>query len=152
MKQPHLLLLSLLFTACATTQPTSLELQSFQRKEFATSKQVAFGSVVSVLQDLGYIINAANKDTGIISASSPTETFVFFGSHMSNTRVNAFVESFGAKRTAIRLNFVQVSETSSSYGMQSKRDKPIYKREIYESAFEKIGEGIFIRERALGQQ
>ena len=146
------IVISLMLSSCMTRpQPSSLELQAFQRKEFPTTKNVAFGSVVSVFQDLGYIISTADKDTGMISGSSPTKNVVFFGSHMSNTSVNAFVESFGPKRTAIRLNFVQVSESSSGYGMKSKSDKPIYDPKIYENAFEKISEGIFIREKALGQ-
>lgn len=146
------LLLLMLFSACTSVEtPTSMELQAFQRQEFPTSKSVAFGSVVSVLQDLGYIISSADKETGLITAGSPTKTVVFFGSHMSNTRVNAFVESFGAKRSAIRLTFVEVREGSSGYGMKSKTDKPIYDKVVYQNAFEKIGEGIFIREKALGQ-
>ena len=154
MKKSHLLtLIPLIFTACVSTpQPTSLELQAFQRKEFPTSKDIAFGSVVSVLQDLGYIIGSADKDTGLISASSPTKNITFFGSHMSNTSVNAFVESFGPQRTAIRLNFVEVNESSSGYGMKSKRDTPIYDPKVYENAFEKISEGIFVREKAQGQK
>ena len=144
---------TLLFSSCVQKpQPTSLELQAFQRKEFPTTKTVAFGSVVSVFQDMGYIIGSADKDTGMISASSPTKNVVFFGSHMSNTSVNAFVESFGPKRTAVRLNFVQVNESSSGYGMKSKSDKPIHDPEIYQNAFNKISEAIFIREKALGQQ
>ncbi len=71
---------------------------------------------------------------------------------MSNTSVNAFVESFGPQRTAIRLNFVEVNESSSGYGMKSKRDTPIYDPKVYENAFEKISEGIFIREKAQGQK
>ncbi|MBT7651441.1 MAG: hypothetical protein HN553_10735 [Opitutae bacterium] len=141
-----------LLSSCTTVEkPNSMELQAFQRQEFATSKNVAFGSVVSVLQDLGYIISTANKDTGLITAGSPITTVVFFGSHMSNTKVNAFVESFAPKRTAIRLTFVEVKESPSGYGMKSKVDKPNYDKLIYQNAFEKIGEAIFIREKALEQ-
>lgn len=152
----HTLILStliLLFSSCQSSkQLSSLELQAFQRKEFATSKDIAFGSVMSVLQDLGYIVSSADKDTGLISAASPTKNVVFFGSHMQNTSVNAFVESFGPQRTAIRLNFVENQEGSSGYGMTTKSNKPIIDPEVYQSAFEKISEGIFIREKALGQQ
>ena len=70
---------------------------------------------------------------------------------MSNTKVNAFVESFAPKRTAIRLTFVEVKESPSGYGMKSKVDKPNYDKLIYQNAFEKIGEAIFIREKALEQ-
>ena len=70
MKKILLFLISILNWSCVQTPPPSMELQTFQRKEFPTSKEVAFGSVVSILQDLGYIIKSADKDTGLISASS----------------------------------------------------------------------------------
>ena len=132
--------------------PTSMELQAFQRKQFPTSKEVAFGSVVSVFQDLGYIIKSADKDTGLISASSPSKTsynFLFGNTKMSNTGVNAFIETIG-EVTAVRLNFVEVNEGSSGYGQKAKTDTPIYDKVVYQNAFEKISEAIFIREKAQG--
>lgn len=147
-------LISILNWSCVQTPPTptSMELQAFQRKEFTTSKEVAFGSVVSVFQDLGYIIKSADKDTGLISAASPSKTsydFFFGNTKMSNTGVNAFVESIG-EVTAIRLNFVEVNEASSGYGQKAKTDVPIYDQVVYQNAFEKISEAIFIREKAQG--
>ncbi|HEU5071510.1 MAG TPA: hypothetical protein VFV96_13995 [Verrucomicrobiae bacterium] len=126
-------------------QKNSLELQAFQRKEFSTSKKVAFAATVSVFQDLGYIIKAADFQTGLITASSPTKNVAFFGMHMSNTEATAFVEEFGADRTFIRLNFVEQREDSSGYGMKSKSDKPIIDPKIYEACFQKIQEAVFIR-------
>lgn len=64
---------------CATPQQTSLELQAFQKKQFETSKKIAFASVMSVFQDIGYTIKQANAETGFIQASSPTKNVVFFG-------------------------------------------------------------------------
>ena len=137
---------SLLVTSCATgTTKTSLELQAFQKKSFEASKSVAFASVVSVFQDLGYIIKSADKDTGLIQAASPTKSIQLFGSHMSNTEATAFVEQFKPTTSSIRLNFVAVNESSSGYGMKSKSDKPIEDPEVYQNAFSKIQEAIFLR-------
>jgi hypothetical protein len=36
--------------------------------------------------------------------------------------------------------------------MTTKSNKPIIDPAVYQNAFEKISEGIFIREKALGQQ
>ena len=139
--------LVVVLSGCATdgTQKTGLELQAFQKKEFATSKATGFASTVSVFQDLGYTIRAADLQTGLIQAQSPTKNTIFFGSHMSNVDVTAFVEEIVTNRTAIRLNFVQVSESSSGYGMKSKRDKPLDNPVVYDNAFGKIQEAIFIR-------
>ncbi len=148
---PIFVLIAIL-SGCATPTPkTALELQSFQRREFETSKDIVFASIVSVLQDSGYIIKTADKDTGLITASSPTENSVFFGSHMKNTDVSAFVEFFGVNRTSARLNFVNVSEFSSGYGMKGKNDKPILDPKVYEAVFNKIEEAIFVRQKAYGQ-
>ena len=145
--------LAVALLGCSTTSsPSALELQSFQRKEFDASKDIVFASVVSVLQDNGYIIKSADKDTGLISASSPTENTVFFGSHMKNTDVNAFVEFYGVNKTSVRLNFVKVKEFSSGYGMKGKDDTPVYDPEVYQKVFNKIGEAIFVRKKAYGQK
>jgi len=138
---------TLLVSGCMTPQPqkTSLELQAFEKKEFATTKEIAFASTVSVFQDYGYIIHSADLATGLISAQSPTKSYSLFGVHMENTEASAFVESLGANRATIRLNFVQVHQSSSTYGMNSKDEEPIEEPKIYQDAFQKIQEAVFIR-------
>lgn len=139
--------LGLFVGGCETSKPqkTSLELQAFQKKEFKTSKPTAFASTVSVFQDLGYTIRAADVNTGFIQGQSPTKNLLLFGSHMKNTEVTAFIEEFITNRTTVRLNFVQVKESSSGYGMKSKKDKPVLDPSVYENAFTKIQEAVFIR-------
>jgi hypothetical protein len=66
-----------LFTACEYFNPppqmTSLQIQSIQSRTFETSKRVAFDSTITVFQDLGYIINSAEYNTGFITSESPTK-------------------------------------------------------------------------------
>jgi hypothetical protein len=142
------------FAGCATspeTQPTSLQLQSFQAKEFETSKVAAFGSVLSVFQDLGYIVASADRETGFITAASPAGNKpnfweVLAGTSSSvQTRATAFVEEIRPGFTSIRLNFVDAKRLSGMYGQTIDDDKPILEPKVYEAAFEKIGEAIFIR-------
>lgn len=129
---------------------SSLAIQAFQKKEFETPKKIAFSSVISVLQDLGYIIKSADFNTGLITGNSPTKSestgFMTEVSHMSNTGVTAFVEEFGTNRSSIRLNFVAVKESSSETGMKSRVDKPVLDPLVYQNSFAKIQEAIFIRE------
>lgn len=140
------LVLGLASSCVPTTQPkTSLQLQAFQKQTFTASKSVAFAATFSVFQDLGYIIRNADKETGLIQAASPTKNLILFGSHMSNTEGSAFIEELRPGKTSIRLNFVDVSESSSGYGMKTKSDKPIEDPEVYRNAFTKIQEAIFIR-------
>jgi hypothetical protein len=137
-------------------QKTSLEIQAIQAKSFEADKATTFRSVVSVLQDLGFVISTAHIETGIVTAESPTEkdtsgSAVFaevFGKvrTQGKTAVTASVEEFGAKSTRVRLNFVSKKFRSSAYGQQASDEVAIQDPLPYQNAFEKIGEAIFIRQ------
>jgi hypothetical protein len=140
---------------CATTPkqtPTSLQIQSFQTKEFEASKTATFGSVISVFQDLGYIVQSADKDTGFITATSPSSNKTGFWEAMGGlatsgqTKATAFVEEIRPNFVTVRLNFVDTKHVSSSYGQNSDRDTPILDPKPYQVAFDKIETAIFIRE------
>ncbi len=151
------LLIPALLTGCAMDAPpqkTSLEIQAFQSRQFESDKKTAFNSTMSVFQDLGYIVSSASMETGFIAAESPTkgaEGITAFFESMGNMRsegrtaVTAFVEEIGPKSTKVRLNFVQRNKTTMDYGQQANRDKPIMDPKVYESAFNKIGDAIFVR-------
>ena len=143
-------LLLLLFAGCQNTPPpkTSIQLQAFQQKEFETDKKIAFASVLSVFQDLGYTVKSADLDTGFITASSPTSAgfALFVGQTMTNTDATAFVEKSSKLNTKIRLNFVKRQKTSSGYGMQGQQDTPIEDPSVYQKAFTKIQKAIFVRQ------
>lgn len=146
-------------SGCVATAPvaqkTSLEIQAIQSKMFESDKQVAFRSVLSVLQDLGYVVQTASLDTGVITAQSPTKQdtsgraafAAAFGGLRTEGRtyVTASVEDFTAKQTRVRLNFVDRRFRSSAYGQQATDEVPVEDVKVYQNAFEKIGEAIFIR-------
>lgn len=153
-----LLFAPLLLAGCAFDSPapqkTSLEIQAFQSKQFEADKKTAFNSTMSVFQDLGYVVNSASLETGFISAESPlkgAEGLQAFLENISNfrsegkTAVTAFVEEMGPRSTKVRLNFVQRDKTLREYGQQANREKPILDPKVYDSAFNKIGDAIFIR-------
>ena len=152
--------LALMVTGCVDQpqhQRTPLEIQSLQTREYESSKKIVFPSVMSVLQDLGYTIKGADKDTGFINANSATHNSAggidilgFFlenmpdTARMEQTAATAFIEEIGA-RTRVRLNFVVRRQTSSSQGQSSRRDTPILDVKVYTNAFERIENAIFIR-------
>jgi hypothetical protein len=130
-------------------QKASLELQAFQSKEFETSKKTAFASVLSVFQDLGYIIGSADLETGFISAKSPTKRTNLFLPPidlMEDTKATAFIEEIRKNVTKVRLNFVNSTEESTRSGQISRNEVPVEDPQTYQNAFSKIQEGIFIRE------
>lgn len=76
-------------------QLAPLEIQAIQSREFETVKPTAFAAVLSVFQDLGYIVESADKDTGFITAKSPTSggfSLLTGQTLQSATKATAFVE------------------------------------------------------------
>jgi len=141
----------ILINSCIPVKPqkTSLELQAIQSREFETSKKTAFASVLSVFQDLGYIIGSADLETGFISAKSPTKkSNAMFNliNIMKDTKATAFIEERQQNITKVRLNFVNSTEKSRRSGQGSRNEVPIEDAQTYQNAFSKIQEGIFIRE------
>ena len=156
----YILAAAVTLAGCATNAPapqkTSLQIQAVQAKNFETDKATAFRSVVSVLQDLGYVVGQANLETGIVTAESPTKQDRSGGAFMDamlsgvrtegKTVVTASVEEFGSKTTRVRLNFVDKKFRSAARGQQASDDIAVQAPLVYQNAFEKIGEAIFIRQ------
>jgi hypothetical protein len=149
-----LVLFATLIAACATPpkqQPTSLQIQAFQTKEFEAAEFVVFSSVLSVFQDLGYIVESADRATGFITAGSPTSNKTGFWEAMGGvsssgqTRATAFVEEIRPGLTTVRLNFLNTKKQSSLYGQSNQIDTPILEPGPYQIAFDKIGDAVFIR-------
>ena len=143
-------------SACAPQAPkvsVPLEIQAIQKRDFETTKKIAFGSVVSVLQDLGYIIGNADFETGIITGNSPTRAgehdavLAFLSGTRQNTltKVSAFVEELAEGHISIRLNFVVNQSTSSAYGQAYTTETPILDKQTYIQAFDKVETAIFVR-------
>jgi hypothetical protein len=132
-------------------QLTPMELQALQSKEFETSKETLFASVMSVFQDLGYQVDNADVQTGFITAMSATQNKTSFfealgGMNSSgNTRATAFVEKLPNNMARVRLNFLNSKNTSGQYGRQFKDDKPILDPVVYRTAWDKIDEALFVR-------
>ena len=140
-----------LISACAAPPKvmTPLEIQSIQTREYEASKNVVFPSVISVFQDLGYTITGADKETGLISAESAAQSdsvmkFWLGVTRVSQTKATGFIERIGSV-TRVRLNFVEVNQTSSNYGQSDREDTPILEIEFYQNAFERVENAIFLR-------
>lgn len=150
-------------------EKTSLEIQAIQTKQFETTQKVAFASTLSVFQDLGYIVKSADRETGFITAQSASRNKkgssqrIQFGDFQfdlaeflndaddskKNTRtytsVTAFVEELRPPSVQVRLNFVVSRLSSSRHGQTDQRDTIVDDPKIYQNAFNKIGDAIFIR-------
>jgi hypothetical protein len=137
--------------ACTVTPRitlTPLEIQNIQTREFENSKEIVFPSVMSVFQDLGYTVKSADINTGFISAESAAKSNsssrLLGMSTVLQTAATAFIEKIG-KITRVRLNFVTTSKRSYEYGQTDREDTPILDANIYQNAFERIENAIFVR-------
>ncbi len=139
-------LIALAVVGCggSTPQPqTSLETQSIQQRDFEATKEVTFGATMSVLQDLGYIVEAADSQTGFLMAKGTTQKTRMLVD--SQPKVTGYIERISDERTRVRLNFVVSQAKQRSYGRVRNEDEAITDPAIYQSAFNKIGEAVFIR-------
>jgi hypothetical protein len=141
------------FSACVMEPPkpalTPLEIQGLQTREFEGTKQIVFASVMSVFQDLGYIIQSADLSTGFITAQSAARSNSGIRglsnvTNVTQTSATAFVEEI-ADRTRVRLNFVNVNMRSYEQGQSDRQDTPILNAMTYQNAFERIENEIFVR-------
>jgi hypothetical protein len=122
-----------------------------QQKEFDADKTAVFGSVVDVLQDLGFTIDSADLATGLITAESATVNKTSFWDALGeaagsgNTRATAFIETMPDKLTRVRLNFLATKTTSGLYGQGAREDTPILDERLYERMFARIDQAVIVR-------
>lgn len=127
-----------------------LQLQAMQTKDFEASKEMVFASVMTVMQDAGYRIENADLATGIITGiGSSKGKMVYslwsgFGKSKKTPIVSSYIEQIGPV-TRVRLNFVMAKVKSSLYGSQPQDEEPITEAEVYQDAFNKVDQALFIR-------
>jgi hypothetical protein len=150
--------LALLAAGCASAPPapkSGIELQAYQAKEFETSKRAAFSATMSVFQDLGFIIDDGDFDTGLITATGPSNRHamdvgdllaqVLAGTDTrgaTHRRATAFVEEMPSGKVRIRLNFVDNVVEMAGRPMLT---RPVQEQALYQATFEQIDKAIFVR-------
>ena len=139
------ILIFTLISGCATPQEPqqiSSDLRAIQSRTFETSRKVAFASVLSEFQDLGYVIESADVNAGLITASSPIKKVSNIFYPFFNVEATALIEELRTGQISIRLNFVNVR----SKGLQSIKEKEVVNDDnIYSEAFANIQQGIVNR-------
>lgn len=140
----------------AKKQPevSGLALQQIQSRDYEVGKDISFPAVMTVLQDSGYRIADADKDTGLITGAASTKSattyniFWGFGKKKKTPVVSAFIEDRG-RGSRIRLNFVLSTTKNRVYGVGSSDEEPILDPAIYRDAFERIEKEIFVRQALI---
>jgi hypothetical protein len=131
-------------------QISALALQQMQSRDYESGKIISFPAVMTILQDSGYRIQAADRDTGLITATASTNSkmtwapFVGFGRSKKTPVVSAFIEDRGAG-SRVRLTFVMAKTKNGAYGSNWSDEEPIVDAAVYRDAFERIDREIFTR-------
>jgi hypothetical protein len=121
---------------------------ALQTREYSTTKEEGIAAVVAVFQDLGFIVQSSDFASGLITAKSPTKAnFDFFGRRMIDTRGTGTVRVLKNKKIRIRLNFVESNRLSFGYGMKQDNEQPIYDPKVYQDAFSKIRNQLFLQKK-----
>lgn len=130
------------------TQLSGMALQQIQSRDFEAPLSVVFPAVMTVLQDAGFRILSADKETGLITAAGSSEgkwTYDFWlglGKKKETPVISAFIEQGGANLTRTRLNFVMSTGKSRNFLTD---ERPITDPTAYREAFEKIEKEVFVR-------
>jgi len=99
-----LALCTLIFVDTLKAEMTPLEISTMQTRDYEITRRLAFDSVLGMFQDMGYIINNADWDTGLVNATySAREGSAFFKVN-EVIQSSAFIRSMGEKKVKIRIN------------------------------------------------
>jgi len=138
--------------------PTQLELRGFQTREYDTQDmRLVMKAMVNVLQDMGFIINNADTQLGLLSANKMTDI-----PHskkeikraekkeelLSKTLVldcTANVSAFG-KQSRVRVNFQQRVLGANGATMSA---SPITDAAFYQQFFSQVDKGIFLQQEGV---
>ena len=150
-------IVALIAAGCASAPPAAksgVELQAYQAREFETSKRAAFSATMSVFQDLGFIIDDGDYETGLITATGlmrreqldAGDLFaqIFAGVDtrvVTQRRATAFVEEMPSGLVRIRLNFVDNMAMIKGTPHSAAVEDPAF----YQATFEQIDKAIFVR-------
>ena len=141
-----------LLTACPVerniAQKTPAELMAMQTRDFDTNKENAIGGIIAVFQDLGFIIESSDFETGLITAKSPTKgNYTWGGRKMVDTKATGTVRELNNNIVKIRFNFVESKRVSFGYGMKQENEIAILDATIYQDAFNRVRNQLFIQKK-----
>jgi len=113
--------------------PQQLEVRSYQVKNYPQPKKVTARSVISALQDLGFIVDKADMETGTVTATKLVK--------YASMKITVVVREKSAKESVVRANAQFVSSTE----MPKAVDDP----ETYGAFFSALDKSIFLEKQGL---
>lgn len=139
-------------TSCATQMVTKspAEVKMMTTKQFESENDLVFKSVISLLQSESYIVDRADKETGLINGSKRIENknaamqrFLVGSSKDANTsKVMFYIEAINTDICEVKITLYEGAETSSNgyWGSVNKQNKEqmIYEPRVYQEWFSSL--------------
>ena len=149
------------------SQMTPLEISTMQTREYDITRRLAFDSTMGMFQDMGYIIDNADWDTGLIAATQRGRDDSAFFKVNEQHQASVFIRSMGEKKVKIRINIRRQASgektslgntTSLSLGVlffplnmlvptgieNFEDDSVILNPAVYQSIFNKLENSLFV--------
>ncbi|WFB61957.1 hypothetical protein PZ892_09715 [Sphingobacterium sp. WM] len=144
--------IALMFSSCATQMVTKspAEVKMMTTKQFESDQELVFKSVISLLQSESYIVDRADKETGLINGSKRIENknaamqrFLVGTSKDANTsKVMFYVETINKEVCEVKITLYEGAESSSNgyWGTVNKQNKEqmIYEPRVYQEWFSSL--------------
>lgn len=141
-----------IFTSCATQMITKspAEVKMMTTKQFESDQDLVFKSIISLLQSESYLVDRADKETGLINGSKRIENknaamqrFLIGTSKDANTsKVMFYVEAINEAVCEVKITLYEGAETSSNgyWGQVNKHNKEqmIYEPRVYQEWFNSL--------------
>ena len=150
MKKVLLLLCTVvLLTSCATKMITKspTEVKMMTTKQFEVDRELIFKSVMSLLQSESYIIDRADKETGLINASKRIENknaaaqrfWVGTAKDANTSKAMFYIEGVNDSLTEVKITMYEGAESSRNgyWGQVNKdtKEQMIYEPKVYQEWF-----------------
>lgn len=153
-----------LLSSCATQMVTKspAEVKMMTTRQFESNHDLIFKSIISLLQSESYIVDRADKETGLINATKRIENknaasqrFWTGSSKDANTsKAMFYVEAVNDDVTEVKISMYEGSETSRNgyWGQVNKDNKEqmIYEPRVYQEWFQSL-QAELERRKALGR-
>ena len=139
----------LFMVGCTSASPTisTLERSQMRTKTMDGNYDIAFRSLMTIMENQGYTIENTDYNTGLIratatrDATSSAQKFWLGQTGVTTVAVSATVRKYTADRTKVRINVRQESDISTSgyYGSNtSKNANEIDDPETYKRFFDEL--------------
>lgn len=139
--------------------PSQMEMRSFQTREYdTTDTKLVIKAVLNTLQDTGFIVNTADPDIGLLTASKWTnithtkkeiKTAKKKEVALSKSVVlecTANISAFGKTQCRVRVNFQQRVLDAAGATMQA---YPVTDAKFYQTFFSQVDKGIFLQQEGV---